>query len=64
MLDPVDFIGTLSDGSFPAGSVWLVPETGREWRVRGNELHAMDDGGAVLRAVKNAQQHVSLREVT
>ena len=63
MLDTADFIGTLADGSFPAGSLWLVPETGREWRVLGNELHATDDGGVVLRAVKNAQQRMRLMEV-
>ena len=63
MLGPRDFIGTLSDGSFPTGSVWSLPETGRVWRVLGNELHAVD-GGAVLRAVENARQAVKLREVT
>ena len=60
MLDPADFIGTLSDGLFPAGSVWSWPETGRDWRVLGNELHAVDGGGAVLRAVENAQKRVTL----
>ena len=64
MLDPAAFIETLADGSFPAGSLWLVPETGRAWSVLGNELHPVDGDGAVLRAVENAQKRVRLMEVT
>lgn len=62
LLDPREFVATLADGSFPAGSVWSLPETGRVWRVWGNELHAVD-GGAVLRAVEIATQRVKLMEV-
>ena len=59
LLDPREFVATLADGSFPARSVWSWPETGRVWRVRANELHAVDDA-TVLRAVKMPNRKVRL----
>ena len=52
LLDPGDFAGTVADCAFPWGSVWWWPETGRAWRVQGNELHPLNGDGAVLLAVE------------